>query len=84
MEMMSSGGVRGAFFRDHGFFSVGQMCDVVIPYLIMCCGGYTREIGTDYIVKSSIGRRVGTTKYIVRCTQGTIIGDFRVFISHHK
>lgn len=24
--MMNLGGVHGAFFRDHGFFSVGQMC----------------------------------------------------------
>lgn len=81
---MNSGGVRGAFFRNHGFFSVGPMCDVFIPYHTMCCGGYTREIGIDYIVKSSIGRRVGTTKYIVRCRQDTIVGDFRVFISHHR
>lgn len=80
---MNPGG--GSLCLFPGSWILLRRTDVFIQYHTMCCDGctsYLGEIGTDYILKSSIGRRIGTTEYIAGCTQDTIVGDFRVFISN--
>lgn len=83
---MNPGGVRRAFFPGSWILLRGTDCFIpyhTTPYVLRCTS-YLGQIGIDYIVESSIGRRVGTTKVHRTVYEGTIVGDFRVFRSQIK